>query len=210
MSFFSETLKTLRKRNNMPAEVICEKLGISKTHLERLETGYLTPDDSIVHAVAELFDVSEFYLKGSAAVPLIVSEPGYGHVANKYLSVPVVKMHSGAKAVVRESDIIDHIILPMPKDRDADFIGIMIDSDDIDCPRVMRGDIAIVMITNKLLGGEWVAVSEGGGPVFFRKYSRMGPTVILASAKNKKMITYEIGDGKYNIIGKIIGFQGSL
>lgn len=210
MSVFSETLKTLIKRNNITEEEICEKLGISLTQLERLRSGYVKPDDATLSALSELFGVSTFYLKGSPAIALEVSEPGPGHVTSKYLSVPVVKMRAGAKAVVRESDIIDRIILPMPKERDVDFVGIMVDSDDIDCPRVMKGDVAIVMITNKLLDGDWVAVSEENGPVFFRKYSRMGPTVILTSAKGKKMITYEVGDEKYNIIGKITGFQASL
>ena len=210
MSVFSETLKTLRKRNNLSGEELSEKLGISATQLERLESGYVKPDDATLSSVAEFFGVSTFYLKGARAITLEVSEPTGDPVVNKYLSVPVVSMRAGAKAVVRESDIIDRIILPMPKDRDADFIGVLIDSDDIDCPRVMRGDTAIIMITNKLLDGDWVAVSHDGGPVFFRKYSRMGPTVILASAKSKKMITYQVGDEHYNIIGKIIGFQGSL
>ena len=194
----------------MTGEELAEKLLISITQLERLETGYLNPDDELLSKAAEVLGVSKSYLKGAPSLAFEVSEPGPGSVTNKYLSVPVVNMRAGAKAVVRESDILDRIILPMPKDRDADYIGILIDSDDIDCPRVMRGDTAIVMITNKLLDGDWVAVSESGGPVFFRKYSRMGPTVVLMSAKGKKTITYEIGDERYKIIGKITGFQGNL
>ena len=210
MSVFSETLKTLMKNNNMTNDELAGKLGVSITQVERLETGYLNPDSDVLSKAAEIFGVSEAYLKGAPSLVFEASEPGSGSVAGKFLSVPVVSMRTGAKAVMRESDIIDRIILPMPKERDADYIGILIDTDDIDCPRVMKGDTAIVMITNKLLDGDWVAVSENGGHVFFRKYSRMGPTVILMSAKGKKTITYEVGDKRYKIIGKITGFQGNL
>ena len=45
MSIFSETLVAMRKRHSMSQHDLAQAMGVSVSHVERLETDYITPDD---------------------------------------------------------------------------------------------------------------------------------------------------------------------
>lgn len=210
MSIFAETLTSLRNRHRLSVQELAEAAGISPSHIMRLETDYVTPDEAMLARLAAIFNVTPYYLIGATSREMEISEPGGGMPLQKYLSVPVLSARQAASLVIQESAILEHIILPLPKDRETDYVGIKIDYEDVDCPRMQKGDIAVVQITTRIQESDLVAVSHGGGGAFFRYYSRQGPSIILSSYKGNPLITYKADDTEYKILGKVVKFEGRL
>lgn len=210
MSIFSETLVFLRERSSISRETLSDTLGVSVSHIKRLETDYIAPDEDILKRIADFFSVTTQYLLGTVSREIIISEPGFGDLSGKFLSVPVLGTRCAMKSKIYESEIIERIIIPTPGNKKCNYIGILIEDDASLLDRLRKNDIAIVEITNQLAMNDIVAVSYKGGEVFFKKYSRLGPTIILSSDNNFDIITYDVSDTDYNIIGKVVSFQGKI
>ena len=205
MSIFSQTLVYLRQKNGYTRDEISELTGISSSHIKRLETDYIEPDEKTVSQFAEFFSVTPSYLTGGASRQVTVNEPGFPNIPGNFVAVPVLDADDAPKRVISEAEIIKHIILPVPGNKRCEYVGILVDSETA-FDRMSEGDVAIVEITNQLCRGDLVAVSFKGGRVFFSRYARLGPTVILSSEKED--ITYDVSNPDYKIIGKVTGFQG--
>jgi len=210
MSIFSHTLVFLREKSGYSREEFASLLGVSLSHIKRLETDYIEPDEKTVEQIAEFFSVTPSYLTGSASRQVTVGEPGFPNIPGNYVAVPVLSTGDATKRVIAESEIIRHIILPMPGNKRCEYVGVLIDDETSGCDRMRKGDVAIVEITNQLYRNDLVAVSYKGGSVFFKRFSRLGPTVILSTDNAFDTISYDISDTDYNIIGKVIGFHGSI
>ena len=210
MSLFGQTLVYLRQRSGYTREQLALLLGISSSHIKRLETDYIEPDEKTIEQIAEFFSVTPSYLTGTASRQVMVNEPGFPNIPGNFVAVPVLSTDNATKRVIEESEIIRHIILPVPGNKRCEYVGVLIDDNTSGCDRMKKGDVAIVEITNQLYRNDLVAVSYKGGSIFFKRYSRLGPTVILSSDNALDTITYDISDSDYNIIGKVIGFHGLL
>ncbi len=209
MSIFSETLIYLRYRESLSREDLAEAIGVSATHIKRLETEYITPSQDMLNTLAKYFSVTTSYLIGTSPHLPSTSEPSFD-LTGKFTSVPVLDTKNAIKTKIRESEIIEHIIIPTPNNRRCDYIAILIDDDKICCGRMQKGDVAIVELSNQLAKGSLVAVSYKNGPVFFRYYARLGPTVILSSDISYENITYDISCEDYKILGKVISFNAKI
>ena len=210
MSIFSDTLIFLRSRSNLSREELSTALNVSCTHIKRLETDYIKPDDDILKSLAEYFGVTVAYLLGGNSNALKIDEPGFRNSFGRFLSVPVLDTHHAMNRVISDTDVIDRIVLPVKGNNAADYVGVLIDDENLGCERMRKGDIAIVEITNQLHSGDLVAVNYKNDVVFFRRYSRLGPTVILTTEKAYDPITYDVSDTEYKILGKVIAFHGTL
>ncbi len=210
MSIFSETLVYLRQRTSLSREQLSEALGVSVSHIKRLETDYIAPDENMLQKIADYFSVTASYLLGTVSRQITVSEPGFGDLSGKFISVPVLGTSSAMKNKIRESEILERIIIPLPGNKRCDYIGVLIDGDVAAYDRLRKGDIAIVEITNQLTLDDTVAVSYKDEAVFFKKYSRLGPMIVLSSDNSFDTITYDVSNTDYRIIGKVIAFHGKL
>lgn len=209
MSIFSETLVFLRNRANLSREQLAEKIGVSEAHIKRLETAYIAPDEKTLAAIAECFSVTTAYLLGTVSCQITVNEPGFDLTGN-FTAVPVLDASAATKNKILESEIIERIIIPTPRNKHSGFVAVLIEDEKSCCGRMQKGDIAIIELSNQLPKNSLVAVSYKNGPVFFRYYARLGTTVILSSDVSYDNITYDISCEDYKILGKVISFNAKL
>lgn len=209
MSIFSETLIFLRSRASLSREELSEALGVSASHIKRLETEYIAPDEKMLGKIAEYFSVTPEYLLGNTSRQVIISEPAIGF-KGRFISVPVLEAKNAMKMKIHESEIIERMVIPMPGNKRCDYVAVLIEDDASCCGRMQKGDIAIIERSNQLTRDDLVAVSHKGGPVFFRYYARLGPTVILSTNGNFERIIYNINCDEYEIVGKVISFTAKL
>jgi len=124
MSIFSDTLIFLRSRANLSREELANAINVSSAHIKRLETDYIEPDDDILNELAKYFDVTVSYLSGTTSRLVTVSEPGFRNLPGKFASVPVLGTRNAMNKVISESEILDHIVLPVPSYKKSEYIGI--------------------------------------------------------------------------------------
>ena len=210
MSIFSETLIFLRQHNCISREQLADSLGVSVSHIKRLETDYIPPDEAMLQKIADYFSVTQAYLLGTVSRQITINEPGFNDLSRNFISVPVTGTEAAVKNKICESEILQRIIIPTPGNRRCDYIGILIDDECSVYGRIKHGDIAIVEISNQLALDDIVAVSYKEGAVFFRKYARLGPTIVLTSDCGFDNIIYDLSNTDYRIIGKVIAFHGKL
>lgn len=209
MSLFSETLIFLRVRAGLSREEFASEIGVSVSHIKRLETEYIAPDEKTMNKIAEYFSVTPSYLLGSSPRPDMVSEPPFD-LSRKFISIPVLSPSNATKNKLRESEIIEQIVIPTPRNRYCDHIAVLIEDDESCCGRIQKGDVAIIELSNQIPNDSLVAISYKGGPVFFKYYSRLGPTVILSDDKGIGTTIYDIGCLDYNVLGRVISFNAKI
>lgn len=208
MSVISETLIRLRTRKNMEREQLAYELGVSVSSITKFETAYAEPDEETILKFADYFGVTPSYITGGAGKNAGISEPIIGRIKGQCHYVPVMKAGTAAKAIVKESEIIDRVVFQYDLQKGSDIIAILLESDFQRFGRTRKGDTVFVEVTNALSSGEVIAVSHEGDEVFFRKYSRKARFITLTSDRGYPDITYIAGDESYKIIGKVICFQG--
>lgn len=208
MSVISETLTGLRLRKNMEREQLAYELGISVSAITKFETAYAEPDEETILKLADYFGVTPSYITGGTGKSVGISEPIIGRIKGQCHYVPVMRAGTAAKAIVRESEIIDRVVFQYDLQKGSDILAILLEDDFQRCGRARKGDTVFVEVTNALSNGDIAAVSHDGEDVFFRKYLRKGKFVTLSSDRGYPDITYIAGDKKYKIIGKVICFQG--
>lgn len=61
---FGDTLKSLRKKENMTQAQLAQKLGLTKSVISAYETGLRLPSYDILICIAKIYNVSTDYLLG--------------------------------------------------------------------------------------------------------------------------------------------------
>ncbi len=69
MSIFSDNLRILRKRQELPTEVVAVNCKISHSSYRRYETGEREPSLSVAYALADFYGVTLDQLVGRAPLP---------------------------------------------------------------------------------------------------------------------------------------------
>lgn len=204
MSIFSVTLTRLRKEKGISEEELAREIGVGKSYIKRLETDYIIPNENILHKLAEYFDVSPEYLVGNVDPKALIKE--------RFLRVPIVSSKTAGNIVIHEKDVEGSVVIPLPSSPD-DYIAMIVNDDSMANVRIKKGDTVVIRRQEIADNGDIVAVSRNEGPVFLRKYFRSTTQITLIAdnmSKDYPLITYELSNREYRILGKVVWFIGKL
>lgn len=205
-----EIMQRIKKRRNtleLSYEALSEKTGISKSTLQRYETGFIKnmPLDKI-EVIAEALHTSPSYLMGwNEDQPIKPRKKGvainvYGNVA---AGIPLEMIE----------DIIDTEEIPEEMARSGTFFGLRIKGDSME-PKILDGDVVIVRQQSDAESGETVIATINGDSATCKRLKKYGEGIALISINPKYEPMYfsnkEALDKPVRILGKVVELRRKL
>ena len=198
MSILSVNVKKLRKRTGITAEQLAESLGVGKTTISNIETGYLAaPPVNLLERMAELFGTTVDGITGKTALD----------VKDRARLVHVVSSMSAKTAIVEADKVVDGIFMDRDKLRGHDWFGIVVRDNALSGVGIFMGYTAIVKMNVPVKNNDIVVASvEGEDEAILRIYHKMGDIVTLKAKNNSgfyKDIIIDTRKDSLKIIGKV-------
>lgn len=199
MSFLAVHVKSLRKNAGLTQEQLGKRIGVGKTTINNIESGYVTaPSMQVVDALAAAFSTDSYSLLHKVS-------PDVGERAKM---IHVVHSISSKKPFIEISKIVETMFLDRDMLRGYEYFAIkMPDNSMIDahiCPGanvVIRQDAKILKNGDKILA----VYNDCDGVV--RRYYSDGDTIILKAANDSGLypdICLDAKKDRFVAIGKVI------
>lgn len=199
---FGKRLKECRESMGLSQRELAQKSGISHANISRYEKGSHGAGREIAARLAQVFNVSVFWLIG-ADVPKYETE----QVVN---TIPVLGRVAAGKPIEAREDVIE--LIPVPERYCVDF-GLKVQGESMIGMGIKDGDMVLVRQQPNLENGE-VGVVEIGGEVTLKRFYRDDTKVMLLSENPE--IPPMLVNGKdakqknLRIIGKAIYYMGKV
>lgn len=198
MTLFGYTLSFLRSRKKLSCAALSEALGIGKTTLENIESGYIVPEMDVATKIADYFGVTVAYMKGSVefSVPPATGGEGSMRVPQRYVRlrpVTIQRLESGTE--VRQAAEANEIILPLPAGDRSDYVAIEVTDNSMARYCATAGDLLVVREDAlKIRNGDLVLLLSDDGHVIVRRYFRDGDGIVLRSDNDDLLPPIRLSD----------------
>lgn len=198
----SKDLKSLREAKDISLSKLSELTGISKSTLQRYETGTTlkVPIDAI-SLIEKALHLSPGYLLGWAD-----DEPSIGHPYNpKIHKIPVLGYISAGLPLYAEQHIEDYTYTD--KNGGAEYFALKVKGDSMNAAKITDGDILIVRRQDIVENGEIAVVMVDKENATVKRYRREGNIIQLSPQSYNPVHQIQIYDLKktdVRVIGKVV------
>ena len=188
----------LRELVGITQEQLAERLGVGKTTISNIETGYLTaPPIKLIEKMAELFATTVDGILGRK--PLDVRE--------RARLIYVVSSIDAKTPLVEESKVVGGVFMDRDKLRGYDWCGLKIKDNALSGAGIFQGYTAIVKLDAPVKNNDIVVASvDGADDVIVRIYHKLGDIVTLKVKNDSglyKDIIIDTRKDSFKLIGKV-------
>jgi repressor LexA len=203
---FNETLKKLRKQNNLTQDALSKQLNVSKSTISMYENGERIPPSDMMEKIADFFNISINTLYGREESKVLPSN--IFPIARKQFRM----LGSIACGEPRYADEDHETYIEASADIQADFC-LRAKGDSMIGARIQDGDIVFIREQPIVEDGEIAAVIIDNEATLKRvKYNKEKQQLTLFPANDKYDPLVFIGEelNQIRILGKAVCFMSNL
>lgn len=208
ISITGDRIKTRRKELGISADVLAEKIGVSRATMYRYENGDIekVPVD-LISPLAAALHVSAAYLMGWDEEKSVLSIPGIMPLpANK--AYPLLGDIACGTPILAEENIAERI--QFPSEITADFC-LRCQGDSMVDARIYDGDIVFIRQQPEVDNGQIAAVLIGEEATLKRVYrSEDALTLVAANSQYPPMVYTGNQLSQVRIIGRAVAFLSGV
>ncbi|MFA6849575.1 MAG: LexA family transcriptional regulator [Selenomonadaceae bacterium] len=194
---FSDRLKQLRNKKNIPQAELADMLGLTQQAIGRWEKNKATPDYDTLKKLSTFFNVSTDYLLGNSDFPLSNEIPL--PVENK--KIPVIGTVTCGPGGLAYQYIDDYVYID--SSLSGDIRALHCKGDSMAGMGIFEGDTAIIRIQDTIENGELAVIVINGDEGTLKRV-RLQENVIVLEASNPAYPP-RIFAGKEMKLVKIVG-----
>lgn len=198
MSVLGVNVIKLRELIGITQEQLATNLGVGKTTINNIETGYLAaPPIKLIEKMAGIFGTTVDGILG--IMPLVVRE--------RARLVHVVSSLDAKTSLVEPSKVVDGVFIDRDKLRGYDWFGIKINDNALSGRKIYQGCIAIVKVGAPVKNNDIVvAAVNGRDEAIVRIYHKVGDVITLIAKNDSglyKDIVVDTRKDSFKLIGKV-------
>lgn len=180
MSKFSETLKYLRRRENLSQAEFADKSGLSRSAVAMYESGKREPGFETLELIADFFNVDLDFLTGRRGMEQRyisnIIPTGFRSMPDMQEGIPLVGDIACGSPITAEENVREYI--PTPKSWRATF-ALECHGDSM-APKILDGDIVAIRKQYDVENGQVAAVRIGEDATLKRVYKYPGKLILQA------------------------------
>lgn len=196
-----EKLRKIRKKSNISATTVAEKLGVSKSTISNYEKGIRTPGIETLEKLAEIYGVNiQDILYGD-------NFGGVGVLSKTIRKIPVLGTIRAGNPVYAEENIIGYTDLTSDYNPDEEYFALYVIGDSMNRCRICEGDTVIVRRQSMVDNGDIAIVLIDSEEATIKKFFKNENIVTLMPCSTNTEHQQRQIDIKYTpveVLGKVV------
>lgn len=199
-----EKIKQLRNSLNMSQDKLAKIIGVSRSTVAMWEIGQSQPDNDMLSAIADFFNVSVDYLleRDNSPIP-----------SQKGIKIPVLGNVAAGIPLYAIQEIVDYEEIDETMASQGEYFGLKIKGDSME-PRIKQNDVVIVRKQENFENGDVVIVLVNGDSATCKKIIKYDNGISLISfnpAYDPKFYTRkQVETLPVRILGKVVELRGKF
>ena len=217
MSNFSDTLKLLRKENNLSQLDLASILGVGKSIISMYESGQRRPSFEMLESIADYFNVDMGYLVGRTQCRNKFQETENESPSSTFpveLShlqrIPIMGRIAAGTPIYAEEHIEGYTYTDL--NGGHEYFGLKVRGDSMDAAGIKDGYTVIVRRQDTVDNGQIAVVLINGEDATLKRFTRAGDIVTLMPQSTNPIhqpFVFDLKDTNVHILGLVVKVEFS-
>ncbi|MEA4960712.1 helix-turn-helix domain-containing protein [Lutispora sp.] len=231
MSIIGTNIRNTRNKKNLSLKELAKKSGVTEQYLADIESGKKIPNQKLIESISKALGISVDLLEPSYFSQYFEDDDEKNEPKNlkhkitdrkpseddnaissalskAVRKIPVIDKITSVKDFPNKNDIVDYKYEPVFQNKaanvpDGEFVYYIAQDNAMANSRILKGDLALVFITDSIRNGDIILYMEKN-KCYIRRIAFLDKEDILLYADNHEYQPILSNQKNINIIGKVV------
>jgi len=234
MSVIGINIKNTRTKKNISLKELARKSGVTEQYLADIESGKKVPNHQVIETISKALGIGIDLLEPSYFSQYFeedddkkISKPGKeNNIEDKHVEhdntissalskavrkIPVIDKITSANEFPSKKDIVDYKYEPVFQNKGLnvsgeEFVYYIVQDDSMSNSRILKGDLALIFITDSIRNGDIVLLKDMN-KTYLRRIAFLDSDNIIIYGDNYEYEPLILNSKTINIIGKAVRIE---